>query len=98
MSVTSPHYLTLRDGRSHLKDVLDAAAEGRPASITRDHRRIAAVDADRLAHFLSQIRPAKAEVVAENDGWSIFIPGLPAPCGGRQDLGGGTGRDGAGAA
>ena len=77
MSVTSAHYSTLREGRTHLKDVLDAAEEGRPASVTRDRRRVAAVDADRLAYFLSQVRPANAKVVAENDGWSIFIPGLP---------------------
>jgi hypothetical protein len=35
------------------------------------------VDADRLVHFLTSVRPSGAEVVAENDGWSIFIPGLP---------------------
>lgn len=77
MSTATAHYPTLRSGRDHLKDVLDAAAEGRPASVTRDHTRVAAVDADRLAYFLSRVRPANAEVVAENDGWSIFLPGLP---------------------
>lgn len=74
---TTAHYPTLRAGREHLKDLLDAAAEGRPASVTRDRMKVAAVDADRLAHYLSRVRPANAEVVAENDGWSIFIPGLP---------------------
>lgn len=77
MSVAAAHFSTLREGRDHLKDVLDAAAEGRPASVTRDHRRVAAVDADRLAYFLARVRPANAELVAENDGWSIYIPGLP---------------------
>lgn len=74
---TSTHYPTLRSGRDHLKDVLDAAAEGRPASVTRDHTRVAAVDAERLAYFLRRMSPANAELVAENDGWSIFLPGLP---------------------
>lgn len=77
MSVTAAHFATLREGRTHLKDVLDAAAEGRPASVTRGHRRVAAVDADRLAYFLAHVQPANAELVAENDGWGIYLPGLP---------------------
>lgn len=77
MSAAAAHFSTLREGRTHLKEVLDAAVEGRPASVTRDHRRVAAVDADRLADFLAHARPANAELVAENDGWSIYVPGLP---------------------
>ncbi len=77
MSVTTAHFPTLRSGRDHLKDVLDAAVEGRPASVTRERTRVAAVDADRLVHLLTQVRPASAELVAENDGWSIFLHGLP---------------------
>jgi predicted RNase H-like HicB family nuclease len=30
-----------------------------------------------LAYFLAHLRPANAELVAENNGWSIYIPGLP---------------------
>ncbi|MEI6622206.1 MAG: prevent-host-death protein [Actinomycetes bacterium] len=71
------HYSTLRAGREHLTDVLDAAAEGRPASVSRGKRTFATVDADRLAAYLRLVRPARAEVLAENDGWSVFIPGLP---------------------
>jgi predicted RNase H-like HicB family nuclease len=70
-------YRSARDAREHFKDILDAADDGRPATVTRDARRVAAVDADRLVHFLTRVRPSGAEVVAENDGWSIFIPGLP---------------------
>lgn len=77
MSTTSVHYGTLREGRDHLKDVIDAAVEGRPASVTRERTKVAAVDADRLAYFLSRFRPANATVVSENEGWSIFLPGLP---------------------
>jgi len=73
----SVHYSTLREGRDHLKDLLDAAVDGRPASVTRDRVRVAAVDAERLAYFLSKVRPAKAKVTAENGGWTIAIPGLP---------------------
>lgn len=70
-------YPSAREAREHFKDILDAADEGRPATITRDARRVAAVDADRLVHFLVSIRPSGAQAVAENDGWSLFIPGLP---------------------
>jgi predicted RNase H-like HicB family nuclease len=70
-------YRSARDAREHFKDILDAADDGRPATVTRDARRVAAVDADRLVHFLTRVRPSGAQVVAENDGWSIFIPGLP---------------------
>lgn len=77
MNTATAHFSTLRDGRDHLKEVMDAAAEGRPASVTRDRFRVAAVDADRLAYFLSRVRPAGAEVIAEDGEWSIFLPGLP---------------------
>jgi hypothetical protein len=70
-------YRSAREAREHFKDILDAADDGRPATVTRDARRVAAVDADRLVHFLTRVRPSGAEVVAENDGWSLFIPGLP---------------------
>jgi predicted RNase H-like HicB family nuclease len=70
-------YRSAREAREHFKDILDAADDGRPATVTRDARRVAAVDADRLVHFLTCVHPSGAQVVAENDGWSIFIPGLP---------------------
>lgn len=70
-------YRSARYAREHFKDILDAADDGRPALVTRDHRRVAAVDADRLIHFLTRVHPSRAEVIAENDGWSLFIPGLP---------------------
>ncbi|MFJ5957655.1 type II toxin-antitoxin system HicB family antitoxin [Paenarthrobacter sp. NPDC092416] len=73
----SAHFPTLRSGRAHLKDVLDAAASGRPASISRDDVRIAAVDAARLVEFMAKVRPANAQLVQEAGGWSVFLPGLP---------------------
>ena len=71
------HFPTLRSGREHLKDVLDAAASGRPASISRDDVRIAAVDAERLVEFMAKVLPANAQLVPEAGGWSVFLPGLP---------------------
>lgn len=66
-----------REVRSHLKDWLDAATEGRPAVVQRDAKSVAAVDAQRLVSFLITVRPLGARVVAEGEGWSIFVPGLP---------------------
>lgn len=74
---TSVAYPSAREAREHFKEILDAADEGRPATVTRDARRVAAVDADRLVHFLTSIRPSGAQAVAESGGWSLFIPGLP---------------------
>lgn len=71
------HHPTLRSGRESLKDVLDAAVSGRPASICRGEERVAVVDAERLVEFMAKVRPAKAQMVPEADGWSIFLPGLP---------------------
>ena len=70
-------YPSVREGRDHLKDVLDAADAGRPAVIRRDQQKLAAVDAERLVRFLMSVRPAGVQAVAENGGWSLFIPGLP---------------------
>ena len=66
-----------REGRERLKELLDAADDGRPATISREGRRVAALDADRLLAFLMQVTPSGAQAVAENDGWSIYLPGLP---------------------
>jgi hypothetical protein len=70
-------YRSAREAREHFKDILDAADDGRPATVTRDERRVAAVDADRLVHFLTRVHPSGAEVVPESDGWSLSIPGTP---------------------
>ncbi len=76
-AVTTTHFDTLTDGRAHFKDLLDAAESGRPASVRRDSKRSAVVDAERLRSTLALVRPSHAEVVAEGGGWSVFIPGLP---------------------
>jgi hypothetical protein len=77
MSVTELHYDTVSEARAHFSALIDAAEAGVPATVRRDRRRSAVVDAERLRHFLVTLRPARAEVVAEGDGWSILLPGLP---------------------
>jgi prevent-host-death family protein len=71
------HYKNYTEARAHLKDLLDAADDGRVATVSRDSGRAAVVDVARLRHFLSLACQSKAEVVAEAGGWSVFIPGLP---------------------
>lgn len=71
------HFDSYTDARTHLKDILDAAEKGRVATIRRDHARTAVVDVVRLQHVLVAVNQPRAHVVAESDGWSVFIPGLP---------------------
>ncbi|MFJ3976565.1 prevent-host-death protein [Streptomyces sp. NPDC090021] len=71
------HYESYTQARAHLKDLLDAADEGRVATVRRDSGRAAVVDVERLRRYLALVCPSKAQVVAEAGGWSVFIPGLP---------------------
>jgi predicted RNase H-like HicB family nuclease len=67
---------SVAEGRSHLRELLDAAAQGFPAGMRRDNAGFAIVDAARLRRLLA-VRSGHAEIVAEADGWSIFVPGIP---------------------
>lgn len=71
------HYDSYSEARAHLKDLLDAAERGRLATVRRDSATTAVVDVERLRHFLTALVPARAEVVPEADGWSVFLPGVP---------------------
>lgn len=73
----SVHYDSYTDARAHLKDLLDAAEQGRVATVRREFARTAVVDVVRLRHFLASLVPLRAQVVPEAEGWSVFIPGLP---------------------
>ena len=71
------HFDSYTEARARLKDLLDAAAGGRVATVRRDSSTAAVVDGERLRYFLASLVPSRAEVVAEAGGWSLFIPGLP---------------------
>lgn len=75
--MSAVHFESYTEARAHFKDLLDAAERGRVATVRRDSRTTALVDLDRLRHHLAVVCPSRAQAVAENDGWSIFIPGLP---------------------
>lgn len=77
MPTAAVNFGSAREARERFKDLLDAADEGRPATVIRDDRRVAAVDADRLVHFLTRLRPSGVRAVADGDGWSLFLPGVP---------------------
>jgi predicted RNase H-like HicB family nuclease len=76
-AMSAVHYDSYTDARTHLKDLLDAAERGRVATVRRDARTTAFVDQERLRCFLAAVTPSGAQVVAEDGGWSVFIPGLP---------------------
>ena len=75
--MTSVHYDSYTQARDHLKDVLDRAEDGQIVTVRRESATAAVLDAGRLRHFLASVVPPCVEVVAEADGWSAFIPGLP---------------------
>jgi predicted RNase H-like HicB family nuclease len=70
-------YESYTEARNHFKDLLDAAEQGRVATVRRDAGYSAVVDAGRLRHALTLLCTSKAEVVREAGGWSAFFPGLP---------------------
>lgn len=47
------------------------------ATVRRDAAKTAVVDVERLRSSLASRSTPGAQVVAEADGWSVFIPGLP---------------------
>jgi predicted RNase H-like HicB family nuclease len=75
--VSAVHYDSYSEARAHLKDLLDAAERGRVATVRRESASAAVLDVARLRHFLAAVIPSRAQVVAEEGGWSVFIPGLP---------------------
>lgn len=75
MSIT--HYDSYTEARAHLKDLLDAAERGHVATVRRDAARTAVVDVERFRSSLASLNTPRAQVVAEADGWSVFLPGLP---------------------
>jgi predicted RNase H-like HicB family nuclease len=71
------HYDSYTEARTHLKDLLDAAGQGRLATVRRDASTAVVLDAERLRSLLVAVTPSRTQVVAEAGGWSAFIPGLP---------------------
>ncbi|MEU6407218.1 prevent-host-death protein [Microbispora sp. NPDC046933] len=66
-----------------LKELLDAAERGRSAAVRHGVQSAVVVDGERLRRILARGCPSNAQVVAEDGGWSVFIPGLPVAADGR---------------
>lgn len=71
------HYDSYSDARAHLKEVLDAAENGRVVTVQRESLQAAVLDAGRLRDFLATCVPSHAQVVPEEGCWSAFIPDVP---------------------
>ena len=67
---------TATDVRRHWRAHLDRAAERLPVPFSRGGDAFAVVDASLLRDLLRRSVPAPV-VVAEDDGWSIFLDGYP---------------------
>ncbi|MEV4107062.1 prevent-host-death protein [Nonomuraea sp. NPDC049695] len=80
--MSAVHFDSYTEARAHLKALLDAAERGRVATVRRESARTALVDVERLRHSLAAVTPG-AQTVAEDGGWSIFVPGLPIAADGR---------------
>ncbi|MDP9220775.1 MAG: prevent-host-death protein [Actinomycetota bacterium] len=74
---------SVTQAREHIKDLLDAAVAGHHAGLRRERQSFAIVDAGRLRKSLAT-SARHAQVVAEADGWSVFIPGTPIAADGRS--------------
>ena len=70
------NFATLREARSHMTDLTDAALSGRPVSYARDGRQVAVGDAERLRGALSKLHPARAVAFQEVGGVGIAISEL----------------------
>ena len=75
--MAAAHFDTYTAGRTHFAELLDAAREGRPATVRRDTARVAVVDVERLRAILAASPQWRAQVVAEAGGFSVFVPGVP---------------------
>ena len=60
-------YGSYTDARTHLKDVLDATAQGRTVTVRRDEQIAAVVPAEKLRQFLFHTVSARVEIFKEND-------------------------------
>jgi prevent-host-death family protein len=75
--MSAVHYESYTSARDHLKDVLDEAERGQVVTVRRESATAVVLDADRLRQYLASVVSPCVKVVAEAEGWSAFVPGLP---------------------
>ncbi|MDY7100715.1 MAG: prevent-host-death protein [Actinomycetota bacterium] len=70
-------YSRFNDARAHLKDLLDAAEAGRPASVARSEQSTVLVDRERFLQQLRLVNARRVELVAEDGGWVALVRDAP---------------------
>jgi hypothetical protein len=68
-----PHYSSYTEGRTHFKDLLDAAERDQVGQIERDGELTVILSGDRLRRLLAENNPANAEVVCVDGLWSMYL-------------------------
>lgn len=81
-------FLANSEAFRRLRAVLDSAEAGEAAEIEPRSSGIAPVERDRLSGLLAEFRQlGRPEVMAEADGWSVFLPGTPIAADGADSEG-----------
>ena len=70
-------YDRFTDARTHLKELLDAAEEGRPAAVVRQDRATVLVDRKRFVRYLMALNAGRVELVPDGDAWLAIIADTP---------------------
>jgi len=70
-------YDRFTDARTHLKELLDAAEEGRPAAVVRQDRSTVLVDRQRFVPYLMALNAGRVELVPDGDAWLAIIADTP---------------------
>ena len=70
-------YDRFTDARTHLKELLDAAEEGRPAAVVRQDRATVLVDRQRFVRYLMALNAGRVELVPDGDAWLAIIADTP---------------------
>ena len=70
-------YDRFTDARTHLKELLDAAEEGRPAAVIRQDRSTVLVDRTRFVRYLMALNAGRVELVPDGDAWLAVLADSP---------------------
>ena len=70
-------YDRFTEARTHLKELLDAAEEGRPAAVVRQDRSTVLVDRTRFVRYLMALNAGRVELVPDGDAWLAVVADSP---------------------
>lgn len=70
-------YDRFTEARTHLKELLDAAEQGRPAAVTRHDRSTVLVDRPRFVRHLMALNAGRVELVPDGDAWLAVVADSP---------------------